>query len=61
METEIKKPVYDLKAVSMLDSLVLTKNGKPMLIIPKEHTNDIIEILSGYNTYNKFVTEKTEP
>lgn len=43
---KLKNPEYGLKRLGITDTLTLTKNGKPILIIPEDLMEDFITILS---------------
>lgn len=43
---KLKNPEYSLKRLGLTDTLTLTKNGNPVLIIPEDLKEDFITILS---------------
>lgn len=52
---------YWLKRIAPTDSLVMTKNGEPVLVIPESLRQDFIDILSRFNASEQMFKDKEQP
>lgn len=51
---------YDIHVMDIGGSKILTKNGRPVLLIPEELEDDFVKILSAAGAAMQFISDKEE-